>query len=363
MTNPNVRKYLVGFLITILLMASLGRLTLEFPQFPSLKRFWVMQSPGTNFFPTIRQQHTWVKQQASINQTIVILGGSSFLLGNGQPVDLSTGVRLQEKLGPKFKVFNLAVQGGGAFGQGLYVASKLKSDGYKVIFISDINPGYAPPFENGSPYAYSYWQARFANFLGDPPQSDSGFTTVSPNYKSALAFLNHYLYFQELANYISYNYLKINNSPYSGLPNFKPLGKWNDEERVVPYEERHLNAAIEEAYFKQAYSYADRFYITDSTYREVAQKYFEGITAANSPRTILVACESNPRYLAPIEKELLVNYYSIIDNQIKALNRKGMEAYSACQGFLDEDYGDIIHLVPSGAEKLATNLARWINAK
>ncbi len=344
-------------------MTSLGRLTLELPQFPLLKRFWVMQSPGTNFFPTIRQQHIWVKQQATIDQTIVVLGGSSFLLGNGQPVDLSTGVVLQKKLGPKFKVVNLAVQGGGAFGQGLYVASKLRSEGYKVIFISDINPGYAPPFENDTPYAYSYWQAKFAGFLGDASESQSDFTSVPINYKSVLALLNQYLYFQELANYISFEYIKINNSPYSGLPNFTPLGRWKDEEKVVPFEERHKNTAIEEAYFKQAYAYADRFYITESTYREVAQKYFEGITAANSPRTILVACESNPRYLAPIGKELLKNYYSIINNQIKALNRKGLEAYSACEGFSQEDYGDIIHLVPSGAEKLASNLARWINEK
>jgi len=362
-TNTNTRKFLAGFLVTIFALTSLGRLTLELAQFPSLKRFWVMQSPGTNFFPTIRQQHVWVKQQATIDQTIVILGGSSFLLGNGQPVELSTGVVLQKKLGPNFKVVNLAVQGGGAFGQGLYVASKLRSEGYKVIFISDINPGYAPPFENDTPYAYSYWQARFAGFLKNSPEDQSDFTSVSFNYKSVLALLNQYLYFQELANYISYNYVKINNSPYSGLPNFTPLGKWKDEEKVIPFEERHKNIAIEEAYFKQAYAYADRFYITESTYREVAQKYFEGITAANSPKTILVACGSNPRYLAPLDKELLKNYYSIINNQIKALNRKGLEAYSACDGFSQEDFGDITHLVPSGAEKLASKLARWINEK
>jgi len=362
MKNPNTRKFLVGFVITLLLTSTLGRLTLQLPQFPTLKRFWIMQSPATNFFPTIRQQYNWVKQQTEMDQTVVILGGSSFLLGNGQPVELSTGVLLQKKLGPSYKVFNLAVQGGGAFGQGLYVASKLRSEGYKVVFISDINPGYAPPFENGPPYDYSFWQAKYAGYLGESSVGKMDSTSVPFNHKSVLAFLNNYLYFQELANYISYNYMKINNSPTTGGPHFRPLGKWEDKEMIVPFEERRKNLAIEEAYFKQAYAYANRYYITESNHREAAEKYFEGIAKANSPRTILVSCQGNPRYLAPISEDLLKNFYSIIEKQIKALQNRGFEAYEACNGFLDEDYGDIIHLVPSGAEKLASNLARWIHA-
>lgn len=363
MKNSNLIKFINGFLVTLFIFAGLGRMTLELPQFPGLKRFWSMQSPTTNFFPTIRQQYSWAKQQIDEGQIVIVFGGSSFLLGNGQPVEQSTAVKLQEKLGNKYRVLNLAVRGGGAFGQGLYVASKLKQDGYKVIFVSDINPGYAPPFENDGPYAYSYWQARYAGYLRQMPSDQIIQPVEGFNYKSVLAWINNFLYIQELANYVSYNFIKINNSPYSGLPNFTPLGKWKDEEMVVPYEERHKNLEMENAFFKQAYAYADRYYITMKNYEEVATKYYDGIQRANSLRTILVACESNPRYLKPISAVLMKNYYAIIDNQLDALNKRGLSAYSACRDFSDEDYGDIIHLVPSGAEKLATKLAGWILEK
>lgn len=320
-----------------------------------------MQSPTTNFFPTIRQQLKWAKQQTSKQKTTVIIGGSSFLLGTGQPVEQSTAAYLQNELGPKYSVVNLAVRGGGAFGQGLYVASQLMKEGYKVIFVSDINPGYAPPFENDSPYAYSYWQARYSGYLWDVPKYD--LEIPNPNIwskKSMLAILNKYLYVQELANYVSYNYIKFNNSSVAGLPSLAPLKTWEDREIVIPYAERHLDPKVEAAHFELALSYAKRDYITDANYREVAAKYRQGINRAGGMRTILIPCESNPRYLKPISKELLNNYYSIIDKQIEAMRKVGLEANSGCRDFIDQDYGDIIHLVPSGAQKLARKIAAWI---
>jgi hypothetical protein len=178
--------------------------------------------------------------------------------------------------------------------------------------------------------------------------------------KSVLAFLNKYLYVQELANYISYNFIKFNNSSVAGLPSLSPLRTWEDREIVIPYEERHLDLNVEKAHFELALTYAKRDYITDENYREVALKYRNGINRAGGMRTILISCESNPRYLKPISKELLFNYYSIIDKQIEAMRAVGLEAHTGCRDFKDEDYGDIIHLVPSGAEKLATKIASWI---
>ena len=352
--------FVAGFLATILLVALLGRFTLTQPQFPEIKRFWTMQSPATNFFPTIRQQYEWTKDQTTRSKITIIFGGSSFLLGNGQPVNQSTAVVLQEKLGSKYSVVNLAVRGGGAFGQGLYIASKLKKDGYKVIYVSDINPAYAPPFENDGPYAYSYWQALYANYLSAVPARDIEKPVEGFNYKSVVNFLNNYLYFQELANFISYNYFKFNNSPVTGGVNFDPLRKSPDDEMVIPYVDRHLNVEIESAYTEQALAYADRYYITQKNIDEVSKLYRKGINRGGNPRTILVACESNPRYLKPLNEELLRNYYSIIDKQVQSMNALGLEAHAACRDFVDQDYGDIIHLVPSGADKLATKLEGWI---
>lgn len=354
-------RFTVGFVAGILLLSFSGRYTLTKSQFPEIKRFWSMQSPTTNFFPTIRQQLVWAKQQTSKDKITVIFGGSSFLLGTGQPVEKSTAAYLQKILGSEYSVINLAVRGGGAFGQGLYVASKLKKEGYRVVFVSDINPGYAPPFENDGPYAYSYWQARYSNYLWKVPSDEM--EIPNPNVfskKSLLAFLNKYLYVQELANYISYNFIKFNNSSVAGLPSLSPLRTWEDREIVIPYEERHLDLNVEKAHFELALTYAKRDYITDENYREVALKYRNGINRAGGMRTILISCESNPRYLKPISKELLFNYYSIIDKQIEAMRAVGLEAHTGCRDFKDQDYGDIIHLVPSGAEKLATKIASWI---
>jgi hypothetical protein len=180
------------------------------------------------------------------------------------------------------------------------------------------------------------------------------------NYKSVINFLNHYLYFQELANYISYNFFKINNSPVTGGVNFDALKKWPDDERVIPYADRHQDPQLEKAYKEQAFAYANRYWITQENIDEVSRLYRLGINRGGSPRTILIACESNPRYLEPLNEELLGQYYSIIDKQIESMRKVGLEAHAACRDFQDQDYGDIIHLVPDGAEKLATKLRDWV---
>lgn len=356
--NRNSRFFFTGFIICILLCSTLGRLTLSSPQFPEIKRFWTMQSPGTNFFPTVRQEYEWAKNQTNKEKTTVVFGGSSFLLGNGQPVNQSTAVQLQNILGPSYAVVNLSAAGSGTFGRGLYVTSKLIKDGYKVVFVSDINPGFAPPFENFTPYDYSFWQAKYANYLNGSNNLQG--EKIELNYKSIVNLINQYLYFQELANFISYNYLKINNSPVAGGPNLQPLKMSLDTEYSIPYEERHKNPTTERLLTEQARSLADRFFITQKDFDKVAKEFRFGLDQAGSPRSILVACESNPRYTSSLSESLILNYYSIIDRQVGSMNSLGIEAHSACRDFVDQDYGDIIHLAPSGASKLALKLSEWI---
>ena len=195
-------NFVLGMLCSMLVISTLGRATLEKPQFPNLKRFWTYQSPAINFFPTARQVNTWALQQIQTNQKVIVIGGSSVLLGNGQQVSQTVSANLQEMLGKEYVVLNLAVRGGASFGQGFYVAAFLKSRGYNVTYVSEMNPGYIPPIQNNPPYEYFFWQSIYAGTISKENQSLTESSVFDLTKDRIMAFMNNKLYFMELANYI-----------------------------------------------------------------------------------------------------------------------------------------------------------------
>ena len=142
-------SFVLGFIFTLITIAQLGHMTLTKPQFPGLKRFWMYQSPSANFFPTAKQLEVWAIQQIpDKSKEVVVVGGSSVLMGVGQPVEMSIAEELQYVLGNDFKVLNLALRGGATFGQGEYISNSLVKKGYKVTFVSDVFVNYVPPIED-----------------------------------------------------------------------------------------------------------------------------------------------------------------------------------------------------------------------
>lgn len=358
MDKPMKRQslnFFVGLLCSLLVVSTLGRITIEKAQFPQLKRFWTMQSPAVNFFPTARQVTAWAVQQVGIDQKIIVIGGSSVLLGNGQRVSQTVSANLQKLLGNDYLVLNLAVRGGASFGQGFYVASFLKSQGYDVTYISEMNPGYLPPVQNNPPYEYFFWQAIQAGLI---PKENLLVTKISPKIytkENIMAWINNRLYFMELANYVSYNFINLNHSQTAGEIWLQPLNKYPDNEIIVPYKDRHTNIDLERA-FQERVTAVARINLTTKQLQETAlgyEKYFEVNGLLNS---VMMLCKDDPRYISNLNLGDKKNYFNNIYRQMNAFAEIGLKTAFLCSELDDSDYADVAHLSPSGAKKVAQKL-------
>lgn len=352
--------FILGLLLTLVSVSFLGDKSLQNPQFPGLKRFWMYQSPSTNFFPTARQLEAWSTQQiSSTRQTVVIIGGGSVLMGVGQPVELSVSEQLQNILGGEYRVLNLASRGGATYGQGQYVATSLVKKGYNVKFIADVFINYVPPFQNNSPYEKTYWQSKYAGMLSPLGDVDKAIKVKIFSLDRILGFLNEKLRYEELANYISYNFLPLTQSLAIGDQSLRSLKTYPDIEPNTPYEKRYLNPDWEKSQLEMVKSNASNNY-PDQDLKETALTAKIGFGRKNSPATLLVACKYNPRYVSQLTEEIKSNYFNNINRQLVFYNFYGLQARNTCDDFSDRDYSDGTHLSVEGAQKLAKVLSEWI---
>ena len=353
-------SFVLGFIFTLITIAQLGHMTLTKPQFPGLKRFWMYQSPSANFFPTAKQLEVWAIQQIpDKSKEVVVVGGSSVLMGVGQPVEMSIAEELQYVLGNDFKVLNLALRGGATFGQGEYISNSLIKKGYKVTFVSDVFVNYVPPIEDNWPYQRTYWQARYAGMLSPANIPDKQIEVKVFNLDRILGFLNNRLLFQEVANYISYNYIPLTQSPAIGDQSLQPLKNYPDIEPNTPYEKRYSNPDWEKSQLEMVRSHAANEYSDDSL-RNTARKLKLVLDRKFTPRVLLVACKYNPRYVSQIEGVLRENYFENVERQLKFYKQLEIEVESLCDDFSDLDYSDGTHLSVEGAKKLANKLGKWV---
>jgi len=348
-------NFVLGMLCSILVISTLGRATLEKPQFPNLKRFWTYQSPAINFFPTARQVNTWALQQIQTNQKVIVIGGSSVLLGNGQQVSQTVSANLQEMLGKEYVVLNLAVRGGASFGQGFYVAAFLKSRGYNVTYVSEMNPGYVPPIQNNPPYEYFFWQSIYAGTISKENQSLTESSVFDLTKDRIMAFMNNKLYFMELANYISYNLINLNHSLTAGEVWVQPLKRYPDEEIVTPFEQRNLSKDLEIA-FQERVTAVSRIKLTSEQYEKTARVYKEYFALNDLPNSIMMFCKDEPTYIDNLNSTDRENYFMNIHNQMNALSRLGVRTTFPCGNLVDKDFADVAHLSPDGAKKVALEL-------
>jgi hypothetical protein len=360
MRSKQLISFASGFIVTLLVISLLGHISLDRPQFPGLKRFWMYQSPSTNFFPTAKQLEAWAIQQIPDKDTgVVVIGGSSVLMGVGQPVDMSIAEELQQVLGSNFIVLNLALRGGSTFGQGEYISNSLRKKGYRVTLISDVFVNYVPPIENNWPYQKTYWQARYAGMLSPSNLPDTQIEVEFFNLDRILGFLNNSLLFQEVANYISYNYIPLTQSPAIGDQSLQPLKNYLDIEPNTPYENRYVNPDWEKSQLEMVKSNAANNYSDDSL-RDTAKKLRLVLDRKFAPRILLVACKYNPRYVSQIEPTLKENYFENVKRQLKFYKQLGIEVESLCDDFSDREYSDGTHLSIEGAKKLASKLGKWV---
>jgi len=149
------------------------------PVYSNRVRFLRKVSPQGSVYPTVENLCRFVRRRAPRDKTLVLVGGSSVLLGVGQKEENLWTKTLQEKLGPDFAVVNISFSGSTFAPVGMPIAEILSKEYPRWYFVNDLflnGPQEWVPAPNG-PFTYRHilWQSRLSNQLLKNPGRDLKF--------------------------------------------------------------------------------------------------------------------------------------------------------------------------------------------
>jgi len=153
---------LAGALITLSLLGWwLGRRD----QYPHFTRFFPAISPEVSYYPTVAEMGAIVRARCRPDQVLVIVGGNSIFYGSGQPPELMWTRRLQELLGDRYCVVNLAFRGATASDGAAVVAEVLRREFPHQIYVANVGTLQAINPLGSIPYRFIFWEAYYKGEL------------------------------------------------------------------------------------------------------------------------------------------------------------------------------------------------------
>lgn len=368
--------FLVGALLGFAICCALGYATTLKNQFGDIQRFGIFVGPQASFFPTISQLINVVKSRIKPEQTLVLVGGSSILNGVGQSNDELWTKRLQQHLGPKYVVVNLALRSCNSYEGAYFVAEAMAKQHKKTIFVTSALPSVIWHPMGCEPYAYLYWDAKYHDLLEDFPDRENAILAREKELPDQVwkpetltelklsQWLNARLHFLELWNTCGYRYFFTSFRAVTDDASFWPRRKLPNNAEA--YEKFPLPSdEFAKKYFR---SICERLAVWDSEkklwvkerafFELYANSVKQNVAPQMRPRTLSLLIWQNPelrrKYLpADLNQRDKVAY----DSAEAALRDNGMPVMQVGSNYEGKDFRDTMHLGATGGYKLAQQTA------
>jgi hypothetical protein len=376
--------FAAGLILGLAVLSWLGRETARTDYHPDFVRFNPPISPEGNYYPSIDEMCAIVRARCRPDQILVIIGGNSILLGVWQPVTDLWTAHLQERLGDRYAVVNLAFRGSSPPDCGAVVAEVLRHEFRRQIYIADEAPITGEQAYGSEPYRFAFWQAYFGGRLLASPIRDQRVREylARPDKWTEMMEVgireeaDRLFHFHDFWNRVGYDYLFTVPAPYSMSPPklFWPRRDFGDHEpdATQPAEiaGRYPEAykAVEQKIIsdgpKLAYVPAPggRWALLPGYRADLLRTFGEAFPDALKARTLLLIPRSSPHYtvlLKPDETSRLNQAYA---DTVELWKAAGYEAMEFGGGYTEDDYGDRSHLSKLGGRKLAADVAPVVEA-
>lgn len=359
------RYFVIGLLLSFAGLSVVGWFATEKNMFSNFQRSHQSISAESLFYATSRELVALVTEKLDPARISVIVAGSSVMRGNGQSEKELWSSNLQKELGDKFQVLNLAVNGGGPGGQGLYMAEWLARQGRKVIFVSDISivgVGLTP--DNGSTYRGFFFDALSRGYLDDFPErkelvykslksSDPALLTEY-RIKSAL---NTYLNFNDFWTTTGYKYFS---TVWTRLTLHDP---WGPRQSYADAEASCDRPSAYKNYYAEEMNIMRGFANGTPPGNDVDAAVATTIPPSMKQRSIFVVNRYSPFYYEKLKPEEQAGFNSNIEKAALKYQSLGITTVPLAPAYTAEDFCDRAHFSYSGGQKLAASLAPYIKLK
>lgn len=157
-----------GILTSFIALCVIGQSISLGPQFENFVRFHNLISFETQYFPTALQVRETAKANLRQDRIAVVVGGGSIFNGWGQRgINVWTN-RLQQLLGDKYRVVNLAMTCTAPNEIGMLTAETLLKDYPRLIYVGDCSLSSTVEFSvDGSQHQYFFWDNYSRNLIPD----------------------------------------------------------------------------------------------------------------------------------------------------------------------------------------------------
>jgi hypothetical protein len=356
------RGFLIGLLAALCAASASGFIATQKNMFRDFIRFDLSISPESLYYPTARQIAALVNERYDVNKIMVLVGGSSVFRGAGQRTTKVWTLSLQNELGPKYTVVNLAMNGGLAPGAASYMTEMLAKTGRRAIFVSDMLQGTYQPDSANPYYRYLFFEAQARGYLIPSEPRSTYLQSVMDDDRRSLqirAVANRALNFEELWNYLGYCCVFTVYSPLMSRP---WSGRQNALDPEVPpsnFKFQELPKDVDTQMFAITRGYSNGVVDQEEQRRGLRIAFPEAIRR----QIIILSTGQAPFYAARLTKEEHRNLDKYYTDWEHALNEEGIATAFFDRMLSDKDHYDREHLNETGGATLAKLIAPFIQSK
>jgi len=375
------KLFFAGILLGFLACCFLGYGVSKKARFTHYTRLFNAISPRMQYYPTTQEFLNTADHLASKEKILVLIGGSSVFRGSGQNPEETWTNELQRLLGNQYTVLNYAVDGGGLTTVGAVLFRALSERYKKIIFVSTATPGGSGPVDGVEPYGYFFWEAYYKR-LFHPDEIElkrihnmqkEQIKTASGLEKQIANYLDSFLYFRNLWNWVSYRsvFSIWVDPPNTDTAYRKPFGP-----RRYYKEESHPDLiSIREAVRKdqarfdnewKGYGEMVRYFVSlketepkldQKLFSEASNSFVEAFTPSYRSKIVCVVLSLNRKHISMLPKKMQEAYDLILQRTQKDLSSLGYHAILVGQDYSPDDFFDGTHLYVTGGNKVAAAVA------
>ncbi len=380
MTLPRQSSWLLlaGILAGFLGASWQGRLASGYSKPDGFRRFHQRISPDALYYPPYAMLEALALARWHPGQTLVIIGGNSIFNGVGQPVDDLWSVQLQELLGARYVVVNLAFRGAYPAQGAALVAESLLLRGYPVIYVANTNPPAATGRAVGGASGYLYWQALYQHRLSGyaPRETEirNWLQTLPPKEREQQAeerlgsWLEAWTRHQSLWHHIGYRHVftvwnfVVAQDPW-GARDHLP----DNEPQARPLGERFKNLLPEEMAIVRGYSANmavqdahQQWHLEGGNRQRLVDDIEKTIIPSLRPHTLIILNKNCPYYLNLLTASERARDTAVYADSAQIWRDHGIACAVSGEDYESIDYIDRAHLSSDGGRKVARLVAQQI---
>lgn len=373
------RQFLLGVTMGFLACTAAGAM-LSSHRIPvaNFTRFHEFINPNGGFYLTYSQMLAEARQALADNpnKPLVIIGGDSVFYGEGQSSKNVWTKYLQQELGDKYTVINLALPGTKVFEAGYWVYEKLYSEGAPVVLITDALPSTVFEPTGSIPMHYMYFDARERNGL-QPYEKREEFAVKNKQWTlfkdpahvekySLRAKFNHYLNAEELWTHFTYSIAgtfyhrttmynsllprKDFGDPFADRPPFN--GSDAEKLDLGVGQVRHFMHGIVDLYEADKKTEYDQFF-----WKRLEACTDCSVPQAMRPNIAVCVTEINPLFINDLKEKEKEQYFHLKKMWVENFERAGFTTWLLNEKLGTENYVDFDHLSVDGGKTMAKDLA------